>query len=83
MRELADKERIEAFIGALPREATADTGVFLVGGTTAVLIGWRPTTMDVDFVMRPESIEMLRAIPALKERLRINVELASVERGTK
>ena len=31
MRELADKERIEAFIGALPREATADTGVFLVG----------------------------------------------------
>ncbi|MEO7521105.1 MAG: DUF6036 family nucleotidyltransferase [Gemmatimonas sp.] len=77
MRELADKERIEAFVAALAREATTETDVFLVGGTSAVLIGWRATTMDVDLVMRPESDAMLRAIPALKERLRINVELAS------
>ena len=77
MRELADRARIEAFAAALAREATSDTDVFLVGGTSAVLIGWRDTTMDVDLVMRPESNSMLRAIPALKERLRINVELAS------
>ena len=77
MRELADKERIEAFAHALAREATTETDVFLVGGTSAVLIGWRATTMDVDLVMRPESDAMLRAIPALKERLHINVELAS------
>ena len=49
----------------------------MVGGTSAVLVGWRPTTIDVDLVMRPESDEMLRAIPALKERMQINVELAS------
>ena len=77
MRELADKERIEAFTAALAREATTETDVFLVGGTSAVLVGWRATTMDVDLVMRPESDAMLRAIPALKERLHINVELAS------
>lgn len=77
MRELADKARIEAFVMALAREATTETDVFLVGGTSAVLIGWRDTTIDVDLVMRPESDAMLRAIPALKERLRINVELAS------
>lgn len=77
MRELADKERIEAFATALAGEATTETDVFLVGGTCAVLIGWRATTMDVDLVMRPESDAMLRAIPALKERLHINVELAS------
>jgi hypothetical protein len=77
VRDVADKERIEAFLAALAREATAETDVYLVGGTSAVLVGWRPTTMDIDLVMRPESDAMLRAIPALKERLRVNVELAS------
>lgn len=77
MREVADKTRIESFLTALAREATTDTHVYLVGGTSAVLIGWRPSTVDIDLVMRPESDAMLRAIPALKERLRLNVELAS------
>ena len=77
MRELADKPRIEAFLAALAREATADTDVYVVGGTSAVLVGWRNTTIDLDLVLRPESDAMLRAIPALKERLHLNVELAS------
>lgn len=77
MRELADRDRIERFLDALAREATTDTQVFLVGGTSAVLVGWRNATVDVDLVMRPESDALLRAIPALKERLNINVELAS------
>ena len=33
--------------------------------------------MDIDLVIRPDSDAMLRAIPALKERLHVNVELAS------
>ncbi len=77
MREVADKERITAFLNALAREATSETTVYLVGGTSAVLVGWRPATIDVDLVMRPESDAMLRAIPMLKERLHLNVELAS------
>lgn len=77
MREIADRARIDAFLSALARAATGDVHVFLVGGTSAVLIGWRATTIDIDLVMRPESDEMLRAIPELKERLRVNVELAS------
>lgn len=77
MREVADKARIESFLSALAREATSDTEVFLVGGTSAVLVGWRATTIDLDLVIRPESDAMLRAIPALKERLHLNVELAS------
>ena len=77
MREIADRERIGAFMTALARHATADVDVFLVGGTSAVLVGWRATTIDVDLVMRPESDAMLRAIPMLKEQLRLNVELAS------
>ncbi len=77
MREVADRERIGAFMTAFAQHAAADVEVFLVGGTSAVLIGWRATTIDVDLVMRPESDAMLRAIPLLKERLRLNVELAS------
>ena len=77
MREVADRNRIEAFLSAFAREATVPTDVFLVGGTTAVLVGWRPSTIDIDLVMRPESDALLRAIPSLKEHLHVNVELAS------
>ena len=77
MREVADRERIGAFMTALARHATADVDVFLVGGMSAVLVGWRATTIDVDLVFRPELDAMLHAIPMPKERLQLNVELAS------
>jgi hypothetical protein len=77
VREVADRERIHAFMTALARHATADVVVFLVGGTSAVLVGWRATTIDIDLAMRPESDDMLRAMPRLKEQLQLNVELAS------
>lgn len=64
-------------MSALAREAHQDIRIYLVGGTSAVLLGWRASTIDIDLVMRPESDAMLRAIPALKERLHLNVELAS------
>jgi hypothetical protein len=51
--------------------------VFLVGGASAVLIGWRDSTLDVDLRPEPDSDELLRAISSLKDKLDINVELAS------
>lgn len=75
----AARDRIEAFIEALAKEATGETDVFLVGGTSAVLVGWRATTVDVDLVMRPESDAMLRAIPALYDFTA--QALAKIERG--
>lgn len=62
---------------AFGRVAEGAVRVYLVGGTTAVLMGWRVATIDVDFVMRPEDDALLRAIPGLKESLQINVEMAS------
>lgn len=62
---------------AFGRAASGNVRVYLVGGTTAVLLGWRATTIDVDFVMRPEDDGILRALPALKESLEINLEIAS------
>ena len=62
---------------ALARAADRELRIYLVGGTTAVLMGWRSSTIDVDLVTRPEDDALLRAIPAIKERLQVNIELAS------
>ena len=62
---------------ALARAADRELRICMVGGTTAVLMGWRSSTIDVDLVMRPEDDALLRAIPAIKERLQVNIELAS------
>lgn len=77
MREIVSSERIERFLVALAQVATVPTTVYLVGGATAVLVGWRESTRDIDLVIRPESDALLRAIPRLKEQLAINVELAA------
>lgn len=61
---------------ALGREADRETNIYFAGGATAVLLGWRPSTLDVDLKMEPEIDSVLRALPRLKESLHINVELA-------
>ena len=77
MRQLADAERVESFMDALGAEVRSPGRVYFTGGATAVLMGWRPTTIDVDLKLVPDSDEILRAIPRLKEQLSLNVELAS------
>ena len=63
---------------SLGAAARTDALVYLTGGATAVLLGWRETTIDVDIAaVVPESDELLRALPRLKDELQINVELAS------
>jgi hypothetical protein len=62
---------------ALGRESDRAARVYLAGGATAVLYGWRASTIDVDLKIVPDSDRVLRAIPAIKERLQVNVELAS------
>lgn len=62
---------------ALDAAARQPAHVYLTGGGTAVLFGWRENTIDVDLKLVPEHDELLRAIPDLKNELRINVEFAS------
>ena len=51
--------------------------VYFTDGSTAVLHGWRDTTVDIDLRFVPELDELFRALPELKEKLQINIELAS------
>jgi len=77
MREVADAERIQRFMRALGDEADAPVRIYFTGGATAVLFGWRASTIDVDIKMVPDTDRLFRAIPRIKEGLHINVELAS------
>lgn len=77
MRELATGETIDRFFRALGERASSPSRVYVTGGATAVLLGLRGSTVDIDVKLIPDSDEVLRAIPRLKEELRINVELAA------
>ncbi len=67
MRELATSERIDAFFRSLGRAASKPCRLYVTGGVTAVILGFRLTTLDIDLEIHPESDEILRAIPRLKE----------------
>jgi hypothetical protein len=77
MRQLADAGRIRRLLRALGGAADRQGACYLTGGATAVLLGWRDSTIDVDILLIPESDAVLRAIQPLKDDLQINVELAS------
>jgi hypothetical protein len=77
MRELTARENLLRFMRALGAAAADDACVYFTGGATAVLLGWRETTIDIDVELVPDRGDLLRAIASLKDELRINVELAS------
>ena len=64
-------------MSAFGAEAREDARVYFSGGATAVLLGWRASTVDVDIKLVPEHDRLLRAIPGLKQSLELIVELAS------
>jgi hypothetical protein len=77
MREPADAERVRRLAAALGRVVPPGTKMYLTGGATAVLEGWRPSTVVIDVRFEPDSDAALRRISELKEELDVNVELAS------
>lgn len=77
MRPPVDRARIRDLARELARVARQPVRVYLVGGATAVVEGWRASTVDVDLRIEPEDDEVYRALPRLKEALQINIELAS------
>ncbi len=79
MRARADATRIRRFMEALGRATRGPGGVYFTGGTTAVLLGWRDSTIDVDLKFDPEPAGAFDAIRALKDDLDLNVELAAPE----
>ena len=51
--------------------------IYFTGGVTAVLFGWRESTMDVDLKADPEPAGFFETLPKLKDKIDINIELAA------
>jgi hypothetical protein len=77
LRPPVDERRIRELAHRLGRVARVRVRIYLTGGATAVLEGWRQSTIDIDMRFEPESDELMRELPALKESLGVNIELAS------
>lgn len=77
MRGLTGRAQAQRFMRALGSAVANNTRVYLTGGASAVLLGWRESTIDIDLTFVPEGDDVFRAIARLKDELGINVELAS------
>ena len=79
MREEFTRERLKPLMKELARTGPkrGSFQVFFVGGTTAVVMGWRRSSVDVDLYSEQDTV--FRDIQGIKERLRMNVEFARPE----
>ncbi|WP_050897209.1 hypothetical protein [Patulibacter medicamentivorans] len=77
MRPPVDVERIRALAVVLSRATRTETVLYLTGGATAVIEGWRASTVDIDLRLEPDSDEVMKALVQAKRDLDINVESAS------
>lgn len=63
MRPDVDRGRVLELLAALGRRLRAPHTLYLVGGSSAVLVGWRAATRGVDLRPEPDSDELLAAGP--------------------
>lgn len=69
--------KLSEFMRQIGASAQGPGRVYLVGGSTALLLGIRDQTIDIDLKLDPEPKAIFESIALLKERLDVNVELAS------
>lgn len=72
MRPEVDGARVEQLLAALGRRVRAPHTLYLIGGSSAVLVGCRASTRDIDLRPEPGSDELLRALRDLKDTLDLN-----------
>lgn len=77
MRGEADRSKIERFMDELGNRVRSRGSIYLTGGGTAVLEGWRGMTIDLDLKAVPEPSGLFEAIAELKDAIDVNIELAS------
>jgi len=77
MRKPVDSSSLLKFMEELGKRATTPGTIYLTGGATALLLGIRQQTIDIDIKMDPEPGGVFEAINDLKNRLDLNIELAS------
>lgn len=81
MRPPLDREKLERFFSSLGRKVRGEGRIYLTGGATALLHGWRPMTINIDLKADPEPAGFFEALAVLKEELSVNVELAAPDQS--
>jgi hypothetical protein len=76
MRGKPNAEKIRELMRELGRAARSPGQIYFTGGVTAVLLGWREMTLDVNLKADPEPSGFFEALPQLKDRIDVNIELA-------
>jgi hypothetical protein len=77
MRQKVTIETLNQFMRELAAAARSPGKIYFTGGATALLLGFRDQTIDIDLKLDPEPEGAFEAIAVLKDRLDLNVELAS------
>ena len=77
MRSYVDRDKLEQFMKAVGDRATSAGVIYITGGSTALVLGIRDQTIDIDIKLDPEPQGVFEAIAELKDSLGVNVELAS------
>lgn len=77
MRRAVTPEKLRAFMEALAKAARTPGNVYFTGGATALLLGIRDQTIDVDLKLDPEPAGAFEEMAVLKNKLDLNVELAA------
>jgi hypothetical protein len=62
MRSNVDPQKIEQLMKALGREARGSGCIYFTGGASALLIGWRSSTVDIDIRLDPEPPGIFQAL---------------------
>ena len=76
MRPPLQIEKLEAVFSAMGSAVKGPGRIYVTGGATALLYGWRSMTVDVDLKADPEPAGFFEAIAVLKDQLAVNIELA-------
>jgi len=77
MRDPVTGETVLKLLEALGGNCRGSGVVYITGGSSAVVIGWRESTIDVDLKFQPEPPGVFDSIPTLKHQLNVNIELAA------
>lgn len=77
MRNPTDVTKLRSLLRELGRRARGPGRIYLVGGASALIEGWRDSTVDVDLKLDPEPAGIFEAIAKLKNELGVNIELAA------
>src|SRR6266436_865880 len=77
MRRKVTVETFNEFMREIAAAAQSHGKIYFTGGATALLLGFRDQTIDINLKLDPEPKGAFEAIAHLKNSLDVNVELAS------